>query len=190
MDLGRLLIHVPRFYTEDEFLKVASKIPPDYDEKAEEFWSYIEEKLLGQRVKKIYLESLESIDQEVQDKVQSLLGVKGTLIINKLLSMGAKLQPTEDPKLIIETDSWKKMMQNNPELEIVGEMFEDNIRERDSHIAGEIDHTLAEGETGVIFLEPVHKLSLPSDVRLVRMCRFDPGDYLNIWIQKMRLQAR
>ncbi|MFQ5999073.1 MAG: hypothetical protein ACE5KO_07190, partial [Candidatus Bathyarchaeia archaeon] len=167
--MGRLLIHVPRLYTEDEFLKVATKVPPDYDEKAEEFWGYIDEKLsvLGQHVKRIYLESLEKIDDEVQDKVHSILGVKGTLIINKLLSIGAKLQPTEDPKLILETDSWTKMMQNNPELDIVGEMFEDNIRERDSHIAWAIDQTLAEGETGVIFLEPVHKLSLRSDVRLV-----------------------
>ena len=71
---------------------------------------------------------------------------------------------------------------------MVMEMYNECIKERCRYITNVIDQTLKEGEVGVIFINPTFKLNLPEDIKVIRMYRFDPSDYLNVWVQKLKLR--
>jgi hypothetical protein len=184
------LIHIPRMYSEEEFVRLSSGVPEDYDERSEEFWSYVEEKLkpLSRQVRRIYLESLDKGGDEGMKAVKAILDGRSLQIVEMLVENGAGLHATEDPVLVLETLSWLEMMENNPDLSVIGEMCQESLKERDNHIAKVIGQTLRDGEIGVIFIEPTHRISFPEDIKIIKMCRFDPSDYLNIWLQKLKLR--
>jgi len=186
-----MLIHVPRLYTKEEFMEICLTVPEDYDEKSEEFWCYVEEKLnpLSKRVRKVYHELLDRGGEEGMKVLSTCLDERSYRIVKKLVGDGAELQATEDPLLVSEASSWLEMMGSNPNLGVIRDLYNENLRERDGYISRIVDQTLKDGEVGVIFLEPTHKLILPEDVKVVKMCRFDPGDYLNVWLQKLRLMG-
>ena len=179
-----MLIHIPRLYSKDEFFNFCSKIPKDYDAKSKEFWDYVEEKLKPYltrgNIKRIYLESLDKKGDEGLAK--KILDKRGFKIIKMLLDKGGKLHVTEDTNLIQETSSWLALLGDNPNLNIMIEMYQESLSERDSYIAKVIDQTLKDNEIGVIIIEPTHRLSLAEDVKVIRMCRFDPSDYLKSFL--------
>ena len=45
--MSRMLLLVPRMYTEEEFKRLVGTFPEDFGLKTLEFWSYVEEKLQG-----------------------------------------------------------------------------------------------------------------------------------------------
>ena len=70
---------------------------------------------------------------------------------------------------------------------IVLELYEESVRERDDGIESLINESLKDGETGLLSIDSSIKISFPVDVRVVRMCPFDPQDYLNRHLTKVRL---
>ncbi|MCW3974740.1 MAG: hypothetical protein NWE86_00660 [Candidatus Bathyarchaeota archaeon] len=181
-----MLIHIPRLYSKDEFVNFCSKIPKDYDAKSEEFWGYVEEKLKPYLtracIKRIYLESLDKKGDEGIGLAKEILDSRGFKIIKLLIDKGGKLHATEDTNLIQETSSWLALLGDNPNLNIMIEMYQESLSERDSYIAKVIDQTLKDNEIGVIIIEPTHRLSLPEDIKVIKMCRFDPSDYLKSFL--------
>ena len=89
----RMLIYVPRMYTKDEFKKLTSEIPEDFDAKSKEFWDYVEEKLkpLFGRVRKVYQDSLYEGGEKGIKILLSDPNSRNYLIIQKLVENGAEL---------------------------------------------------------------------------------------------------
>jgi hypothetical protein len=176
-------------YTKDEFKEEASYVPDDYDTKCEEFWSYVTQKLrvFKGRIRKIFRESLPMNTKE------ALLALSGdehqsrSLLVS-LLEDGAEPESTEDPILVAETESWMEMMRRTPN-EMLSELYAQSLAERNRYVANRIDQSLREGEVSLLLIDSRRRLELPQDIRVIRVCPFDPADYLASTIVKAKLKS-
>ncbi|MFH1327360.1 MAG: hypothetical protein ABIH76_00685 [Candidatus Bathyarchaeota archaeon] len=186
--MGRMLVYVPRMYSREEFQRLANMVPSDFDEKEEEFWKYVEEQLrtLSGRIRRVYRDGLSHGGEEGFKHLNP--ENPDYALIRWLVENGAELHPTEDPLMVAETESWIEMLKTQPNPTLL-ELHQESIKERDGYIVNTINQTLKEDEIGVILIEPAHKLSLPEDIKVIKMCRFEPEDYLNIELQKSRLET-
>jgi len=184
--MGRTLIYIPKMFDRGEFKKLTGTIPEDFDEVSEEFWNYIEEKLkaLSGNVQRVYCK--ESLD-DMKKILETSEGNWEYKIIRRLVEGGADLTTVEDPLLVAETEAWLEMMEISDD-QGASELFKDGMREMDEYVVKRIDQTLEDGEIGVLIIDPGSKLSFPEDVRVVKMCRFDPEDYLKRWKTKLKLR--
>ena len=184
--MPRTLIIVPRMYSKSQFA-AASEVPDDYDAKSEEFWSYVAEKLrvFKGRIKKVFRESLSTNTEEA---LLALSGdeQRGYSVLVSLLEDGAELEPTEDPVLMGETESWMAMMRGTRN-EALLELYMESLAERNRYVASCIDKSLREGEIGVLLIDSRRKLELPQDIRVIKVCPFDPADYLTSTIVKRKV---
>jgi hypothetical protein len=187
--MSRILLIVPRIYTKAEFREEASYVPDDYDAKCEEFWSYVAEKLgvFKGRIKKIFGESLSTSRKE------ALLALSGDdqrsrSLLASLLEEGAEVEPTEDPILIAETESWTEMMKQTPNP-TVSELYGQSLAERNRYVANRIGESLREEEVGLLLIDSRRRIEPPQDTRVIRVCPFDPADYLTSTIAKGRLKS-
>jgi len=177
-------------YTKDEFKEETSYVSDDYEAKSEEFWNYVTEKVsvFRGRIKKVFRESLSMNTKE------SLLALsendeRSYSVLVSLLEDGAKLESTEDPILIGETESWIRMMRGTPN-EAISELYGQSLAERNRYVANRIDQSLREGEVSVLLIDSRRRLELPQDIRVIRVCPFDPADYLTTSIVKARLNSK
>jgi hypothetical protein len=188
--MTRTLLIVPRMYAKSEFKEVASHIPDDYDAKYEEFWSYVTDKLrvFRGRIRKVFRESL---SRNTEEALRTICGddERGYSLIVELLKEGAELEPTEDPILVTETESWLKMIKSTSR-DVLLELYEESLAERSRYVTNLITHSLEEGEVGLIIIDSRRKLELPTDYRVIRICPFDPADYINAEIIKAKLKSR
>ncbi|HXZ98351.1 MAG TPA: hypothetical protein VED24_03180 [Candidatus Acidoferrum sp.] len=188
--MSRTLIIVPRMYTKDEFREEASYVPDDYDMKCEEFWGYVAEKLnvFRGRIRKIFRESL-SIN--TKEDLLALSGdeQRGLAVLSSLLRDGAQLEPTEDPILIAETESWAEMMRRTPN-EMLSELYEQSLAERNLYVANRIGESLHVGEVGLLLVDSRRRIELAEDIRVIRACPFDPADFLASTIVKAKLSQQ
>jgi hypothetical protein len=176
-------------YTKDEFKEEASYVPDDYDMKCEEFWGYVAEKLsvFRGRIRKIFRESL-SIN--TKEALLALSGDehRGRSVLASLLEDGAQLEPTEDPILVAETESWIEMMRQTPN-EMLSELYGQSLAERNRYIADRIGESLHDGEVGLLLIDSRRRIEPPQDIRVIRVCPFDPADYLVSTIVKAKLKS-
>ena len=184
------MIIVPRMYTKNEFKHEASYVPEDYDAKSEEFWNYVVEKLnvFRGRIRKIFRESLST------DTKEALLALCGNedrsySVLASLIEEGAELEPTEDPILIAETESWIEMIKGTPN-ETLLELYQQSLAERDRYAANRIRESLGEEEVCLLLIDSRRRLQVPQDIRVIRVCPFDPADYLASTIVKARLKSK
>ena len=180
--MSRMLFLVPRMYTEHEFRDLASTIPQDLGPRTLEFWSYVEDKLkvfVG-RIRRIYRDEV----CEGGEKALAYLSNvdrENFLIAKKLVDGGAVFEATEDSMLVAEWASWVEAVRRNPLDGISLEMLQETVRERGSYVSRRIDETLQEEETGVLFVNPDLTVNVNRFDRVIRVCRFDPADYLRSW---------
>jgi hypothetical protein len=174
-------------YSEDEFKSFVSILPEDFKTRTLEFWSYVEEKLQGfiGKIQRVYRDDVCEDGEEALAYLSSV-DHENSLIVNKLVEKGAVFEATEDVALLGESKSWLEMAKDNPLDTIRLEMYEETLRERDGYIARQIDETLGDGETGVLFMKPDREISVKESVKVIKVCRFDPGDYLRSWQVQMR----
>jgi len=177
-------------YTKTEFKEAVSHVPDDYDTKSEEFWSYVTEKLrvFRGRITKVFRESLSKNTKEALKAVGEDDEQGYSLIIN-LLEEGAELKLTEDPILMGENESWLKMIKGSSNDTLL-ELYEQSLAERNRYVSNCVAQSLGEGEFGLLLIDSRRKLELPQDVRIIKVCPFDPADYLNTTIVKERLKSR
>jgi len=188
--MARTLIIIPRMYGKSEFREAISYVPADYDIKSEEFWSYVADKLkvFQGRIKKVFRESL---SKDTKEALKAVSGdeERGYSLIISLLEQEAELKPTEDPILVAETESWLKMIRDSPSNTLL-ELYEQSLMERNQHVSNIIDKSLSEDEVGLLLIDSRRKLELPKDIRVIKVCPFDPADYLNAEIVKARLKGK
>jgi len=180
--MGRMLLLVPRMYTREEFKSLVPVLPDDFGPRTLEFWSYVEDKLrafLG-KVHRVYRDE---ICQGGEEALASLSSIdrESFLIIRKLVDNGAVFEATEDSILVAESTSWVEAVKNNPLDTVSLEMYEETLRERDNYVSRRVGETLRDEETGVLFIRPRRTIGLNGSVKVIKVCRFDPADYLRSW---------
>ena len=187
--MARTLIIVPRMYTKSELRESISHIPNDYRVKYDEFWDYVTDKLriFRGRIGKVFWESL---FKNTTEALRAVCGddERGYSLAVELLKEGAVLKPTEDPILVTETESWLKMIRSTS-YDALLDLYEENLAERSRYVSNLIVQSLEEGEVGLIIMDSRRKLELPQDYRIVKVCPFDPADYLNAEIVKAKLSS-
>ncbi len=194
--MARTLLRIPRMFTKEDLSRMDPRLPEDYDEKAKEFWTYLDTRLsaLGVRIKKIYLESIGVAGKRHLD----MLGITDPAqhtIVKKLLDSGAELIEAESPELVLETMSWMQRMQDalSPDrgedmsaVQAIGEWMQESLRERDEFVGRKVDESLKDGETGALFMDLSRQVELPNDIRVILTCPFQPRDYVNSWLVGLR----
>ncbi|MEM2901661.1 MAG: hypothetical protein QXO32_02870 [Candidatus Bathyarchaeia archaeon] len=181
----RTLYLVPRMYTVEEVQLILFQVPEDYSSKLDEFWSYVEDKLavIKERVKHVYR------DMVTRGGVEGLGYVKEVdercyRVIEMLVRSGARLEVTEDANLVAEAESWVSLMKATGLRSAVMDLFKQNLEERNRFIAKAISETVKVDEIGVLFLEPTRRVELPEDFKVIKVCPFEPADYINSLIAK------
>ena len=178
----RTLIVVPVMYEREELKWTLGLIPSDFEESYFEFWSYVEEKLkpFTGKICAVYSDNL-SFTEETESR--------GNAILKRLIGNHSIFQCVEDSLLAAEAEAWLEMIEKG-RVPAATELFEENLRERDEHAREVIEQTLKDGEIGVLLTDPSRKISFPEDIRVIRMCPFDPVDYLNRHLVKLKIEKR
>jgi hypothetical protein len=183
-----MLFVVPRMYTENEFKDLVSVIPQDFEAKTCEFWGYVEDKLkpfVG-KIQKVYRDEICEGGEKALRHL-SVVDRENFLIVKKLVDGGAVFEATEDSMLVAESSSWIEAIRHNPLDAVSLEMFTETVRERDEFVSRRIEETLHDGETGVLFIKPNRSVDPKGSAKVIRVCRFDPADYLRSW--QVQLEA-
>jgi len=164
---GRKLYFVPLLYCGKE-------APTEYQEKFNKYWEQVENqvselKLKLGKVNKIYHE-LVPVGGEDGIKVIKELNNKSYQIIKDGLDKGAQLEATEDSNLLTEFMDWSKCLvvglQNRKVFTKVYESYAEASKNRNEHIAKQIDETLKADEIGVLFMREGHQVQFPSDIQV------------------------
>lgn len=180
--MSKMLFLVPRMYTENEFRDLASTIPQDFGPKTFEFWSYVEDKLRAfvGKIQRVYRDEV----CEGGDKALVYLSAvdrENFVIVKKLVDGGAVFEATEDSMLVAESASWFEAVRGDPLDRISLEMLQETVRERETYVSRRIGETLQDEETGILFAKPGLTVNVDGSVKVIRVCRFDPADYLRSW---------
>ncbi|MFH0749056.1 MAG: hypothetical protein V1915_03970 [Candidatus Bathyarchaeota archaeon] len=172
----KTLILIPVMYNEEELKKILPSIPQDFESVSLEYWSYIEEKLTPLK-NNIYIIFVE--------KSTPIKGEHKVAVLLRNFHEGCKeFRCIDNDMLVAETESWLELLKNDPNI-AVRELLAENIRERDSYAGHVINQTLVDGKIGILFLNPARQVPFPESIRVIRMCRFDPIDYLNRHLAKL-----
>ncbi|MBS3905436.1 MAG: hypothetical protein KGZ49_00245 [Syntrophaceae bacterium] len=143
----------------------------------EDFWQGIRKKVfeldLDYQNTRLYQDGLPVCGKEL-DLVQELLkmGSRNHQILMKLIELGAKLEGTEDPKLLLEEYTYLKNASADLDKQQVKRRYQrlakSILQKRDSYIAQRIDKTLREGEMGLLFIGITHRVNekLPKDIEI------------------------
>ena len=104
------------------------------------------------------LKHLESTDQRTHGFVQGKC------------QLGATLEPTESEEFLKETLDLQRCLMmpltSDKVAQRLQEWFGESNRARYEHIAAQIDTTLGEGETGLLFINERHQVQFPADVQV------------------------
>ena len=164
---GRKLYFVPLLY-------YGKESPTEYQEKFNKYWGQVENQMsdlklkLG-KVNKIYHE-LVPVGGDDGIKVIKELNNKSYQIIKDGLDKDAQLEATEDSNLLTEFMDWSRCLvvglQNRKVFTKVSESYTEASKNRNEHIARQIDETLKADEIGVLFMREGHQVQFPSDIQV------------------------
>jgi hypothetical protein len=143
----------------------------------EDFWQGIRNKVFDLNLDypntRLYQDGLPVCGKEmaiIEELVK--MGSRNHQILMELIQLGAKLEGTEDPKLLLEEYAYLKNASadlDKPEVKRRYQRLAKSIlQKRDSYIAQRIDKTLREGETGLLFIGIAHRVNekLSEDIEI------------------------
>jgi hypothetical protein len=143
----------------------------------EDFWQGIRNKVFDLNLDypntRLYQDGLPVCGKEM-DLVQELvkMGSRNHQILMELIQLGAKLEGTEDPKLLLEEYDYLKKASADLDKKEVKRRYQrlakSILQKRDVYIGQRIDKTLREGETGLLFIGITHRVNekLPNDIEI------------------------
>jgi hypothetical protein len=143
----------------------------------EDFWQGIRKKILDLDLNhpctRLYQDGLPVCGREM-DIIQELvkMGSPNHRILMDLIHLGAKLEGTEDPKLLLEEYHLLKDSAADPHDQNMGKRYQQAakkiLQNRDAFIGRRIDETLKRGETGLLFMGISHRVdkNLPRDIEI------------------------
>ena len=143
-------------------------------------WQKIENALEALRLPfrkvKIYQDGLPICGKELNiTNDLAKLGSPNHRLLLKLVEQGARLMGTESAELLIREYELIRQGFDNKNQSVPGPQVEQpegalktNLQKRDKFIAERINHTLAHGEVGIVFLGMLHDLSpgLADDIEI------------------------
>jgi hypothetical protein len=187
--MSRMLLLVPRMYSESEFKRLVSVVPEDFGQKTSEFWSYVEEKLrvFDGKIQRVYRDETCKGGEDGLAYLSSAQR-ENFLIVKRLVENGAIFEATEDPVLVAESESWREMINQNPLDTISMEMYQVYVGERDDYVSRRIDKSLLDEEIGILFTGPTRSVNLNDRAKIIKVCGFDPADYLRSWQVQLKLK--
>lgn len=184
----RVLIIIPVIHDEAEMGSLSGPLKREFMRRVglaawerqlnflEELWNAVRESLSMKKLDynkvKLYQDGLPVCGREAEI-VREVAGQGSTnhQLLSELMQKGATLMGTEDPALLLEEyrrlqESMKSTLDKERPLTANGSHSQDLLRRRDTYIAGRIDETLKEGETGILFIGVTHKVEdyLPRDL--------------------------
>ena len=134
----------------------------------EDFWQRIRNKVfdlgLDYQNTRLYQDGLPVCGKEI-DLVQELvkMGSRNHQILMDLIQLGATLEGTEDPKLLLEEYDYLKKASADLDKHQVRRRYQrlarSILQKRDLYIGQRIDKTLREGETGLLFIGITHRVN-------------------------------
>lgn len=151
-----------------------SDAPLEYIEKLNRYWDEVEnhiaslESHLG-TVSHIYHELVFSSGPEALTVAEKLS--RGSYHIAKSrYDIGATFEALEDRDLLDEVMDWERIIFMgllSPRVaQIAADNYTDASRRRYEYIGKQIDSTLGEGESGILFIREGHGVQLPSDIEI------------------------
>jgi len=168
-------------YSREDLKKVLGLVPDDYEVTSLEFWSYVEEKLTP---------FIDKVTVAYSEKpIEKRCSGQGEPLLNKLIKKRIEFHCIDDCLLVSEAEAWRELMITHQNHAVV-ELLKDSIKERDEYARREIEKTLENGKLGLLLTNPERKLPLAEDVKVIKMCPFDPSDYLNRQISILKIKER
>ena len=165
---GRKLYFVPLIYGGKE-----SRV--EYLERFNRYWNQVEDKMsalemkLG-KVAKIYHE-LVAVGGEEGIKTIKEINDKSYEIIKNRLDKGAQLEAAEEGELLTELMDWSRCLavglQSQKVFSTVYQSFTEKSKQRNEHIARQIDETLKADEIGMLFMREGHEVQFPEDIQVI-----------------------
>ncbi|MDO9351337.1 MAG: hypothetical protein Q7U55_08875 [Deltaproteobacteria bacterium] len=159
----------------DYIKRYSKKKWEEHNKIIEDFWQGIRNKVFDLNLDypntRLYQDGLPVCGKEmaiIEELVK--MGSRNYQILMELIQLGAKLEGTEDPKLLLEEYAYLKNASadlDKPEVKRRYQRLAKSIlQKRDSYIAQRIDKTLLEGETGLLFIGIAHRVNeqLPKDI--------------------------
>lgn len=164
---GRKLYLIPLIYCGEE-------PEAEYLEKYNKYWDQVETQMndlalkLGQ-VNKIYHELIMVGGDQGIEAVKEL-NDRSYQLIKGRLDKGAQLEATEETGLLTEFMDWSRCLatglQNQKVFTRVYESYTAAGKNRDEHIASQIDETLKADEIGILLMREGHRIQFPSSIQI------------------------
>lgn len=188
----RLLVYIPILHTQNDMGSMADVMQEKYIkqfgkrkwqehvEEIDKMWKEIRRKILrlklSYKMVKIYQDGLPICDKEKEIIVElASRGSPNHKLVQWMMRQGAALVGTEAPELLMKEYNYLKQSlacEKYEEREKLIHEFEKEskelLRDRDKRIAEQIDATLKQGETAVLFIGLLHQVDelLPTDMKV------------------------
>jgi hypothetical protein len=141
----------------------------------EDFWKGVRKKVFGLKLDypktRLYQDGLPVCGKEMHILQEMIkMGSPNHQILVELIQLGATLEGTEDPNLLIEEYTSLKEASAHPEDPKAGKKYQrlagTLLQKRDAYMGRRIDQTLREGETGLLFIGFSHRVNekVPKEV--------------------------
>jgi len=165
---GRKLYFVPLIYGGKES-------PVEYLERFNRYWNQVEDKISALEIKlgkvaKIYHE-LVAVGGEEGVKTVKEINDKSYEIIKNRLDKGAQLEAAEEGELLTELMDWSRCLavglQSQKVFSTVYQSFTEKSKQRNEHVAHQIDETLKADEIGMLFMREGHEVQFPEDIQVI-----------------------
>lgn len=163
----RKIFMVPLLFSDEE----ASL---EYVEKLNRYWGEAEEHVTSLEnrlgaVSHIYHELVFVSGEEALAAAEKLSRGSHQIAKSRYES-GAKFEAVEDRSLLDEVMDWERIMfmslLSDRVAKIVADNYTESSRRRYEHMARQIDATLGEGESAILFIREGHSVQFPADVEV------------------------
>ncbi len=164
---GRKLYFIPLIFSPTE-------PPADLLEKINRYWDQVEEQVTNLEIKlgkvsKVYHELVPMGGEEGARGIEEL-NKGGFRIAKGRLDKGAELQPIEDGETLAEFMDWNRCMavglHSQKAITMVYEAYLQVHKQRNTHIAKQIDETLKDGEAGILLMREVHQVQFSANIQV------------------------
>lgn len=172
----RKIIHIPVAHTYEEmcaFKDIVGEKPARFQEREDEIAKYlntVERELNKTRIHKIYVDTVhQDTEQKRKEHIDYYLnlGSKTHGVINRLMQKGGRLEKTEDTILVFEGIRWANdYIRGKISFDLVADLRNDNLKDRDEFISKRINETLKDGDCGALFIGAAHNVVLPENIEV------------------------
>ena len=164
---GRKLYFVPVVYSGRES-------PADFQEKFNRYWNQVENQMGALELKlgtisRVYHELIPASGEEGIKAIKEL-NEKCYEVVRNRLAKGAQLEAIEEDELLKEMMDYGRCLaiglQSQQVFSRIYEAYTEVSQKRNDYIAQQIDQTLKEDESGILFMREGHQVQFAPDIQV------------------------